>query len=69
MHQPFSGVQASGEISVHALVRGTESAQDRPFAPWRALKGLPSPTIHLTPAASGWKAPPGDTLTPLRDYF
>ena len=32
-------VQASGQISVHALVRGPESAHGRPFAPWRALKG------------------------------
>src|SRR5260370_32342491 len=32
-------VQASGQISVHALVRGPESAQASPFAPWRALKG------------------------------
>src|SRR5437667_8328810 len=50
-------VQARGAISVHALVRGTESLLPRPFARGRALKGdqAPNPrarwplfrTIHL----------------------
>jgi hypothetical protein len=37
-------VQASGEISVHALVRvHSDISPARPFAPSRALKGTPSP--------------------------
>ena len=57
-------VQASGQISVHALVRGTESAQDRPFAPWRALKGLPSPTSRLSLARQSPDNSPPVTRSP-----
>ena len=47
----FSVVQASGQISVHALVRGPESAQPRPFARCRALKGsiFPPPGPPFAP--------------------
>jgi len=45
-------VQARGAISVHALVRGTESLLPRPFARGRALKGeqAPNPTGTLSPS-------------------
>src|SRR2546425_12225093 len=50
-HVLLSLVQASGQISVRALVRGAESAQDRPFAPCRALKGTSLPQTPSSPPA------------------
>jgi hypothetical protein len=62
----FSAVQASGQISVRALVRGPESAQR---APIRALTGAQGPCPSPSLATQRPTGPPGDTLTDVPDYF
>src|SRR5207245_10283717 len=73
MHQPFSGVQASGEISVHVLVHAHfDISPSRPFAPsgrsrayTHALRSRCPHEPHLTHSRERGS----DTLAPARDYL
>ncbi len=54
MHQPFSGVQASGEISVHVLVHAHfDISPGRPFAPSGRSRACTHALRARCPAARG----------------
>ena len=73
MHQPFSGVQASGEISVHVLVHAHfDISPGRPFAPSgrsRAYTHALRTRCPHEPRLTRWRERGGDTLAPVRDYL